>query len=243
VFKPMFGRLSDVAQVVYLDLAGCGRSDASPDGIHTLERWADDLVEFCDHLEIVHPAVLGNSAGGMVAAMYAIRHPQHPGKLILSSTQARLDVQRCLTMFERLGGAEARTVAEHALVTSGDLRAFQSFSERCLPLYNPTPSSRKRHPIFRRDTFVEFHQLGGTWHTLDFLDALADVRCPTMVLAGTEDPVTPVEDSEDIVAALDPAIVRFERFDNAGHGVWLDDEPRAFAVIRDFITESTPPPG
>lgn len=99
-----FDVLSDVAQIVYLDLAGSGRSDDPINGVFSLESWADDLKEFCDVLGIEKPIILGNSGGGMVAAMYGISHPDHAGKLILSSTQAKLDVDRCLDMFEKLGG-------------------------------------------------------------------------------------------------------------------------------------------
>jgi len=80
-YKPEFARLSDAAQIVYLDLAGCGRSDAPADGYYSLEGWADDLAAFCDALEITQPVVFGNSAGGMVAAVYAIRHPDQPGSV------------------------------------------------------------------------------------------------------------------------------------------------------------------
>lgn len=111
VFKPAFRQLSDIAQVVYLDLRGSGRSDDPADGVFGLERWADDLAEFCRLLDIDRPIVLGNSAGGMVAAMYGIRHPEQAGKLVLSSTQARLDPQRCLDVFARLGGPEAEAAA------------------------------------------------------------------------------------------------------------------------------------
>ncbi len=238
VFKPMFSALTDVAQVVYLDMCGCGRSDPSPDGTYGLELLADHVVGFCEALGISRPVVLGNSAGGMVAAMYGIRHPDHPGGLVLSSTQARLDVQRCLDVFERLGGSEARAAAHGALVASGDMASFREYARRCLPLYNPTQRPKATHTIFRRDTFLAFHAMGGTWHTMDFLADLAGIRCQTLVLAGAEDPVTPMEDSEDIVAAMDPAVVRFERFEDAGHGVWLDDEERAFAMLREFITRT-----
>lgn len=236
VFKPVFRQLRDVAQVVYLDMSGSGRSDDPTDGDFSLERWADDLVEFCDLLGIEKPIVLGNSAGGMVAATYGIRHPDHPGKLVLSSTQARLDPQRCLEVFDRLGGEPAKAAAHLALVESGDMGSFVDYAKVCMPLYNPTSRPAPAHTIFRRDCAVAFHQLGGVWHTMDFLDELGAIRCPTLVLAGEDDPVTPVEDSEDIVANLDPSIVRFERFANAGHGVWIDHNDRAFAVLREFIT-------
>ena len=237
VFKPMFDVLTDVAQVVYLDLAGCGRSDDPADGVYSLESWADDLKEFCDVLGIEKPVVLGNSAGGMVAATYGIRHPGHAGKLILSSTQARLEVGRCLDMFEKLGGSEARAVAHRALVTHGDLESFKEYAAKCMTLYNPTPQNRPRHSIFRYPSADAFHKLGGVWHQLDILEDLHTITCPTMILVGDQDPVTPLQDSEDMRAHINPAILRYERFENAGHGVWLDDPERAFAVIRSFITE------
>jgi pimeloyl-ACP methyl ester carboxylesterase len=44
-----------------------------------------------------------------------------------------------------------------------------------------------------------------------------------------------VRDSVDIVARLDPgALARFERFERAGHGVWIDHPVRAFTVLEDF---------
>jgi proline iminopeptidase len=71
-FKPDFAALTDVAQVVYLDLRGGGRSDDDPDGRYSLEGWADDIVAFCEVLGIDKPIVLGNSAGGMVARSTAL---------------------------------------------------------------------------------------------------------------------------------------------------------------------------
>ena len=240
VFKPMFRELSDVAQIVYLDLRGSGRSDDPVDGVFSLERWADDVAEFCRLLDIDQPVVLGNSAGGMVAATFGIRHPDRAGKLVLSSTQARLDPQRCLDVFARLGGLEAVEAARGALIESGDMAAFMRYAEVCMPLYNPTDRTPPAHTIFRQSCAVAFHELGGVWHTMDFLDDLPAIGCPTLVIAGEEDPVTPIEDSEDIAANLDPSVVRFERFADAGHGDWLDHHDRAFAVLREFITAPRP---
>src|ERR1700674_5895877 len=51
-FKPDFAQLADVAQVVYLDHRGSGRSDRGSVERWKLNQWADDVRSFCDTLEI-----------------------------------------------------------------------------------------------------------------------------------------------------------------------------------------------
>ena len=237
VFRPMFDQLSDIAQVIYIDLAGSGRSDNPEDGVFSLESWADDLYEFCEALSIEKPVVLGNSAGGMIAAQYGIKYPNHPGKLILSSTQGRLTTSRCLSKFEELGGIGARLSAERALVTHGDLESFIEYAKVCMPLYNVQPQTRERLSIFRRSCADAFHKLGGVWHQLDLLDEVHRITCPTLILAGEEDPVTPCADSEDLMSRMNSEWVQLRIFPHAGHGVWLDDQEAAFHAIREFIQE------
>jgi proline iminopeptidase len=52
---------------------------------------------------------------------------------------------------------------------------------------------------------------------MDLRPGLAGVQCPVLVLAGEQDPVTPPEDAEEIVAAL-PQWVRLQRFANVATG-------------------------
>src|SRR3954468_17083172 len=112
-FRPWFDRFADTHHVVYLDHRGQGRSDGrhDPSGWN-LDTWADDVVRFCDALDIVDPIVCGTSFGGFVAMHYAARHPAHPSKLILSSTQARRHREATAAYFEELGGAVARATYE-----------------------------------------------------------------------------------------------------------------------------------
>jgi len=70
---------------------------------------------------------------------------------------------------------------------------------------------------------------------LDFRPDLAKVRCPTLVIGGDRDPVMPIEFAETIAASLPPHLVRLEKFEGCGHVPWLDEEERAFKVLRDFI--------
>jgi len=70
---------------------------------------------------------------------------------------------------------------------------------------------------------------------LDLLQQLDRIKCPTLIVACEDDPITPVADMEEIEAALRPDLVRLERFADAGHGVYRDRPGAFFAVLRDFI--------
>ena len=89
IYRPAYSALADIAQIVYLDHRGNGRSEDGPREGWNLAQWGDDVRAFCDALGIVDPIVLGASFGGMVALAYATRHPDHPSKLIVISTEAR----------------------------------------------------------------------------------------------------------------------------------------------------------
>jgi pimeloyl-ACP methyl ester carboxylesterase len=104
IYKPAYSALADVAQTIYLDHRGNGRSEDGPREGWNLAQWGDDVGAFCEALGIDRPIVLGALFGGMVALSYATRHPDHPSKLILISTEARGGPypERRVALFERL---------------------------------------------------------------------------------------------------------------------------------------------
>ncbi len=233
-FKPLFSRLADLAQIVYVDHRGHGRSDRRPPGEWTLDTFADDVVRLCDALGLVKPIVLGQSFGGFVAQRYIARHPAHPAKVILSSTSHHMGLARKLAMFDRLGGAEARAVAE-AFWTDPNAQTWDAYNRVCMRLYNTTPQGGEARQRIVFNTEVLFASAGGEQRTMDLRPGLAKAQCPVLVMAGDADPVTPIEDAQEIVAALPREWVQFERFAQVGHGPWRDDPERAFAVLRRFI--------
>ena len=91
VYKPDFTALTDVAQVIYLDHRGNGRSDDGPRELWTLPQWADDLVAFCDVLGIVKLVVCGASLGSMRGTAYSV--PAHAGKLVLAYSSVQADIE------------------------------------------------------------------------------------------------------------------------------------------------------
>jgi pimeloyl-ACP methyl ester carboxylesterase len=183
-FKPVMSALADVAQLVYLDHRGQGRSDrVGPDRCH-LANWADDVKDFCDALEITRPVVMGHSFGGVVTMMYATRHPSHPAKIILSSCPARIRRDRIYQAFERVGGKQAREAAER-FWENPCAETGAEYARVCWPLYSRSATLADANVTSR---MIFNHKLGlrffnGEGRTFDLLDDLNRIECPTLLLA------------------------------------------------------------
>ncbi|HYI75387.1 MAG TPA: alpha/beta fold hydrolase [Gaiellaceae bacterium] len=235
-----FEPLSDTAQLVYLDHRGQGRSDASSPERWNLDTWIDDVVGLCDVLGLDRPIILGHSFGGMVAQGVAIRHPELPSKLILASTTAKFRTDLALEMFERLGGEEARAVAD-AYFVAPSVTALERFMEVCYPLYGTTqPDPDVRARIVARPE-VGVHFFADEIHTYDFRDELDTIVCPTLVLAGELDPITPVACSQELAARIPQA--QLEVVANAGHAPFRDRPEETLGAIRSFVLGGSHPLG
>jgi proline iminopeptidase len=240
IYKPAYSALADLAQVVYLDHRGNGRSDAGPKEAWTLAQWGDDVRAFCEAVGIERPIVLGASFGGKVAMAYATRHPAHPAKLILISTEAAggTHKDRRVAMFEKLGGPEVGAMARRRLYEGHDDKgSLEAWLRLAFPLYTRTPRDpdMARRAVANPEVLHWFTRPGGEDHAYDMIADLARVRCPTLVMGGEGDPMTPIECQADIARALPAGLARFERFAGCGHAVVPDAPERAFAVIREFV--------
>lgn len=236
-FKPGFSRLADLAQIVYYDHRGHGRSDRRPAAEWTLDTFADDIVRLCDALGIVKPIVLGQSFGGFVAQRYLARHPAHPARVVLSSTSPHLGLARKLAMFELLGGTEARERARD-FWSNPNADTWAPYVRVCLPLYNTRPGDPQGRERTVFNEAILFASAGGEQQTMNLLPGLAAVRCPVLVMAGESDPVCPLPDAQDIAAAIPAPWGRLQTFADAGHGAWRDQPEAAYAALRAFIAEA-----
>jgi proline iminopeptidase len=56
-----------------------------------------------------------------------------------------------------------------------------------------------------------------------------------LVLAGSEDPITPPQLSDEILASLQPEIGQLRRYENCGHGAFRDDPETVYGDISRFL--------
>lgn len=233
-FKPDFARLAKVAQVVYLDLYGHGRSEWGVPDEWTFELCADKVRDFSDAVGIESPVVLGHSLGAMVALVYGIRHPGHPGALVIQNGFARFDHARIVEQFRRFGGEDIGDIVQRSFGGGGEPVTEDEWA-RVWAVYGPwVPLDEERA---RSVTHSEVNGPGiARMREFDVLDRLASISCPTLVCAGELDPMTSVTDAREIADGI--AGARLEVLHGAGHFPWRDAPDRYWPLLIDFVAGS-----
>lgn len=241
--KVALADLGEHAQLIYYDQRGHGRSDRADESTWNLTSWATDLRDLCDALGISRPVVLGSSFGGFVAAAYAGLFPDHPAGVILANTTGgRLDDQESIETFRRIGGDEA------AEVMAWDARELTeesgaAFDRVCLPLFSARPgfaeelAASMARSIVTTEVNLHFARALKSGDELDPWSLFDRVRCPVLVLAGTDDPICTINVVNDMVTALASSEVRYVRLEGARHAIFRDAPEQTVAAVLDFVRE------
>jgi pimeloyl-ACP methyl ester carboxylesterase len=93
--------LSDWFRVILPDLSGHGESPATRTKA-TISGFAGEVSALLDYLNIDRAAILGYSAGGLIAQEFALRHPERTAALLLAGGYP--EVQSAAFKYEHLAG-------------------------------------------------------------------------------------------------------------------------------------------
>ena len=236
-FKPGLDQLADVAQLVYLDMRGNGRSESGPVDGWNIQTWAEDIAAFCQALSIRRPILMGYSFGGIMALATAVRFPELASGLVIVSSAAYLEPALIVQRFGELGGALAAEAARAMFEDPSDPLLRADYYEHCMPLYARTASdpAHEGRTVMNPDVTTHFFRPGGEFWRLDFLDELRRLHLPTLMLHGRMDPIVPVEFAQKTVASFPDGVARLHVFDNCSHDILLDKPERALELVREFV--------
>jgi 3-oxoadipate enol-lactonase len=197
------------------DTRGHGQSDV-PEGPYAIADLGQDVLALLDELGIERFSFCGLSIGGMTGIWLGINAPERVERLVLSSTAAHFPPADMWT--ERADTARSEGVA--ALADGALERWFTAgFFER-----HPEEIDRFRQML---DTTPGegYASCCEAIRDMDPRDGLGGIRAPTLVIAGDEDPSTPPEKAEEIVAAVPGATLLL--LEPARH-IANVEQPRAF---------------
>jgi pimeloyl-ACP methyl ester carboxylesterase len=231
---PGFSPLADVAQLVFYDHRGLGRSGVSSQEHWTLRQWALDLKRLLDQLGIVKPILLGQSFGGFVAQEFATTWPDDYAALILSSTAARFDLEEAVASFTTIGGGEIGRLAR-AYYTAPTKEEGERFRRETMLHYTvnrmPIGTLSRDKPDVRDHFFSE----AGDAHRIDYRASLGRLTAPTLVIGGEEDPVTTARACRELGASFAQGVAETIVLERCGHGPTRDRPEVALPILRDFI--------
>ncbi len=240
LFKPECAALADIAQVVYLDQRGSGRSDPGEPWSWTWERWADDVAAFCAALDIRRPVLLGSSSGALVAMICAARHPDLFAGLVLDSALGvPATLEETLGVFARRGGPVVLEAARRYLGGDHSEQAAAAWRRHCLPLYGSGPGDgdvAARLARSRMNDEVQAHFRSGGCGPAELGGYGPRITCPVVVLAGEHDPMAPAAAARRLPDALPHASVAVHVVPGVGHGVLRQAPATALPLIRDLLT-------
>ena len=159
--------------------------------------------------------------------------------MILSSTAAQFRLDETVKIKREHGGERAAEVS-HQFFSNPSQGAYDTYGKVCLPLYSnpnaPEASAFRERAIERPE--VALHFFADEMATMDMRAEIANINCPTLVIGGTLDPVTPTLCSQVITDSIGENAC-LQMFEGCGHGPHRDDPDGAEKVMRHFLSNST----
>ncbi len=202
--------LARAFRVIAPDLRGFGHSGAS-DGAVTMEQMADDLAGLLDAMGIDEPVALcGLSMGGYVAFQFWRRHRRRLRGLILADTRAQNDTPEVAA-----GRLEmAQRVLQDGPAPLVETMMPKLFAEATVA-NRPEVVESLRQVMMGTDPTGIAAAARGMAERPDVTDLLPTIDCPTLVIVGNQDAISPPEEMSQIAAAIPDA--RFVEIAASGH--------------------------
>ena len=218
--------LSARFRVLTLDVRGFGESAlGSPAPPPSLLTLADDLAALLDAEGAPVAAVCGLSMGGYVALAFAAQHPARLSALILADTRASAD------------SPDARRARDEGIARLGAGQVAAYLAPLPDKLLSPHATAALRDEVRTLAAAQSPEALAWALAAMrdrpDRSDEVRALRCPTLVVVGSDDALTPPAEAAALRATIPGA--QLAELTGAGHLSGLE-APAAFsAAVAAFL--------
>ena len=197
IYNAQVAALRERHRLILIDGPGHGASGAST-GSFSMAHCADAVVQVLEALEIVQPVVcIGTSWGGLVAGEFALSYPDRTRAVVMLNTPVFKSSARWRDNFVSWGARWLKCTNVYA----------QGVAETYF-----MPETRKRETVFMDEFRKHIRRARGTalaqavrsvlLERDDLASRLQSIAAPTLFVAGTHDPVYPVDDLRRAAAQL-----------------------------------------
>lgn len=221
--------LSRDFRTIAYDHRGAGGSQVV-DADTRMRDFAADLVRLLDHLRIPTASFVGLSFGGRVLMELALHWPERVERLVMGGTscggsQHLHGDHEALEAMLNASTLDEQRWLEKVIPAMFGARFREAYPERMRNLarwwarHPPDPAGLAR----QHQAYAHF----------DVCGRLHEIRCPALILHGTEDGLSPVENGRRLAAGLPNA--HFVAMDGVGHSPNAEEPEAFYALVRAFM--------
>lgn len=216
-------------QLIVPDLRGFGASDA-PAEDSPMERHAADMVALLDHLDVQQAVVVGVSLGGYITFAMLRHHAARVRAAVLANTRAGADSDE---------GKAARETNAQLVEREGVAALTATMLPRLVAPDAPAALRERLAAIATANTPQGIAgALRGMARRPDATAELATLGVPVLVVGGTSDQLTPLDEAYTMYHAIPRA--QLATIARAGHLACIE-QPNAFtAALADFLVTLPP---
>ncbi len=188
MWGPQMNTLEPHFKVLRYDIRGHGSSDA-PSGPYALELLGEDALGLLDALGIERVHWVGLSMGGMIGQCLALNHTDRLQSIALCDTAAVIPKEAQPIWQERIDTVRQKGLKAqvHATMERWFTPSFLSTKNEMLTFV------RKQFLATPLEGFIGCLE---AIRKLNYLDRLVEIKIPTLIIVGEDDPGTPVAASE-----------------------------------------------
>jgi pimeloyl-ACP methyl ester carboxylesterase len=223
VWEPQVRALADRFTLVRYDLEGAGRSPYT--GALSIEGWVQDLKALLDLERIGKARLVGHSLGTLILQHFAVAYPGHVEKLVLIGVNRAPPEARRQAVRERV--AKVRAEGLDAIV---DTVVKGGLSPHSL-------ANKPEVVAFVRELLTRQPAEGYARSCEAMAAAVAadvtGIEAPVLLVAGRDDGVSPVANSEGIAADLPNAQLRI--LEQCGHWHPIEQPAAVAQALREFL--------
>jgi 3-oxoadipate enol-lactonase len=217
--------LTEHFQVLRYDTRGHGGTDA-PEGPYSIELLVEDAIGLLDGLGIEKVHFIGLSMGGFIAQLIAAKHPDRVISATLCDTACVMPPASLWN--DRINTAETEGI--EALIGGTLERWFTA------PFHSTGVEAINKIRDMIRATGVQgYVNCCKAIRDMDQCHILGDIKTPTNIIVGEDDPACPVAAAETLQAGI--AGSKLVILKNAAHLPNIEKKDEFNAAMMDFLTD------
>jgi pimeloyl-ACP methyl ester carboxylesterase len=218
-WRPWIDRLRNDYRLIAIDLPGHGLTEAPANYIASLDSNAELVHKLADHAGVAGFVLVGNSMGGAVSLVLALKHPERLDGLVLVDAagwpgeegEKRGGPPGMFAMFNNPVGRGIIKWFDPRMFASGGLKSAYLdetlVTKELIDRYGELALAPGHRDILLTQNSRS--------EALSSASSFAKIQVPTLVMSGEQDKLIPVDDARAIAAAIPGASLI--TYPNVGH--------------------------